>query len=124
MSKPTPSQPQPLGTAEDEIQNPKFAASTLDFLLIELVPTVQRTTEQALEREQKLVDEYKRSRICDGEGARDQGRDGDGEKEGEAEKEVAMTSLGFPLATSETREAMQSRLDAMGYRVGQGLVER
>ncbi|KAK4569823.1 hypothetical protein LTR86_002792 [Recurvomyces mirabilis] len=42
-------------------------------------------------------------------------------KDGE---ERATTSLGFPVMSEETRERVFWRLDGMGYRVGQGLVER
>lgn len=118
MSRPTP-QPNPAGP-DDDLQNPKFAASTLDFLLIEIVPTVQRITEQALAREQKLVDEYKRSKIFNGSAETAPPR----EDWGKAVEDEAKTCLGFPVVTDPTREAMVSRLDAMGYRVGQGLVER
>ena len=118
MSKPPSAQPQPTG-ADDDIANPKFAASTLDFLLIEIVPTVQRMTEQALAREQKLIDEYKRSKILNGKA--DVPQDA---QNGATPPEQTTTCLGFPVVTPSTREAMQSRLDAMGYRVGQGLVER
>lgn len=120
MSKPTASQPQ--APADDDIQNPKFAASALDFLLIELVPTIQRITEQALAREQKVIDEYRRSKIFNGGNATTTAEGAAAGEEQESEK--TMTSLGFPVVTPSTREAMQSRLDAMGYRVGQGLVER
>ena len=117
MSKPT-SQPAP--GADDDVQNPKFAASTLDFLLIEIVPTIQRITEQALAREQKLIDEYKRSKIFNGIAPQEEKVKG----EKAAAEKPATTCLGFPVVTDQTREAMHSRLDAMGYRVGQGLVER
>ncbi|TKA79993.1 hypothetical protein B0A55_02103 [Friedmanniomyces simplex] len=35
-----------------------------------------------------------------------------------------ITSLGFPVMSEQTRESVFWRLDGMGYRVGQGLVER
>ncbi|KAK1074315.1 hypothetical protein LTR12_002193 [Friedmanniomyces endolithicus] len=35
-----------------------------------------------------------------------------------------VTSLGFPVMSEKTRESVFWRLDGMGYRVGQGLVER
>lgn len=123
MSKPTASQSQGQSAADDDILNPKCAAATLDFLLIELVPTIQRITEQALAREQKLIDEYKRSKIFNGSSDGASGEESTSGQDGGGEAK-AMTSIGFPVVPDSTREAMQSRLDAMGYRVGQGLVER
>ena len=129
MSKPSPSQP-----SEDEIQNPKFSSSTLDFLLIELVPLAQRITEQVHALEQALIDEYKRSKIFNDtnnapNGIRSSSQGGSTAvtaatmgKDGTAGEVV--TSLGFPAASDETKEAMFWRLDGLGYRVGQGLVER
>lgn len=126
----------------DDIHNPKFAASTLDFLLIELVPLVQRVTEQAQAREQLLRDEYRRSKILSStsdETTTPRDQDGDTEatkaesKAGGKTKDGAvaapadtrpMTSLGIPATTSATQDAMHARLDALGYRVGQGLAER
>lgn len=118
MSRTSSTNPQP--PPDDDIQNPKVAASTLDFLLIELVPTVQRLAEQTLAREQRLVDEYKRSKVLNGDTAAGQ----EGGAGNEEKDEPIITTLGFPLATDTTREAMHNRLDGMGYRVGQGLVER
>ncbi len=137
MSKSTP---QPAIDIDD-IHNPKFAASTLDFLLIELVPLVQRVTEQAQAREQLLRDEYRRSKILsrtsddtttagDQHGATEatteDNKAGDTKKDGAlaAADTRPLTSLGIPATTSATQDAMHARLDALGYRVGQGLAER
>ncbi|KAK5166298.1 uncharacterized protein LTR77_008559 [Saxophila tyrrhenica] len=134
MSKTGPQQP--IDT--DDIQNPKFAASTLDFLLIELVPLVQRVTEQAEARAQALRDEYRRSQILsqpsDSASASDDGAkkatesdSKDAEKNGKVVargEERPLTSLGIPATTPTTQEAMFARLDMLGYRVGQGLAER
>lgn len=43
---------------------------------------------------------------------------------GGGEENAKMTSLGFPVMGESTREGVLWRLDGMGYRVGQGLVER
>ena len=43
---------------------------------------------------------------------------------GGGEEGAKMTSLGFPVMGESTREGVLWRLDGMGYRVGQGLVER
>lgn len=134
MSKP---QSQPT---DDDILNPKVASSCLDFLLIELVPLVQRVTDQLQAREQALIDEYRRSKIFhkssnrnsvqstkDGEaGAQSIVLDGDARKQDERNGEVEenMTILGFPEVKDASRDALYYRLDSIGYRVGQGLVER
>ena len=134
MSKLPQSQP-----IDDVIQNPKFASSALDFLLIELVPLAQRVTEQLQAREQALIDEYKRSKIFNssraagnrgnlqttgdfGTSTVTDGTSVNGPTQGAAGENI--TSLGFPGVGDETREAMFWRLDGLGYRVGQGLVER
>ena len=134
MSKPQ----QPL---DDDILNPKVNASALDFLLIELVPLAQRITEQILAREQALIDEYKRSKIFNTSaktnsttnGIAQPSRDGappttvtDGSVQDSTTGSAGegITSLGFHAVDDEAREGMFWRLDGLGYRVGQGLVER
>ncbi|KAK5121919.1 hypothetical protein LTR85_004491 [Meristemomyces frigidus] len=136
---------------DDDTLNPKVAASALDFLLIELVPLAQRITEQLHAREQALIDEYKRSRIfnrtaskapaghksqtsgdesnagntnvtvTDGSLGKDSASGATG---AEAAQAGSITSLGFPAMDESTREGVFFRLDGLGYRVGQGLVER
>jgi len=140
--------PQP--PVDDDLLNPKIAASALDFLLIELVPLAQRLTEQLLARDQALRDEYKRSRLFNQTASRapagtasqtqtQQSRSQDGAESaggggggvsgkdvsgGDAPQRSSMTSLGFPAMDEATREGVFWRLDGLGYRVGQGLVER
>ncbi len=151
MSRPTQPQPQP---DDDDPLNPKVAASALDFLLIELVPLAQRITEQLHAREQALQEEYRRSRTFNqtasktlvgsqqgqkksqgGDGEERQGMvgvsaDGSSAAAGTSGGDVSgaegsgVTSLGFPVMSEKTRESVYWRLDGMGYRVGQGLVER
>lgn len=136
MSKPQP----PLDT--DDALNPKFNASALDFLLIELVPLAQRVTEQLQTREQVLIDEYKRSKIFNRESrTKDNSNDAQDNKvngaqttntitDGAVKDSAApaasenITTLGFPAVNEETREGILWRLDGLGYRVGQGIVER
>lgn len=132
MSKPT-SQP----TSEDAL-NPMVASSCLDFLLIELVPLVQRVTDQLQAREQALIDEYRRSKIfskssnrnsiqsrTDGDaGTQSIVVDGDVKSKSNEAQEEDLTILGFPEVKDNARDAMFYRLDGLGYRVGQGLVER
>jgi len=146
MSRPTQTQPLP---DDDDPLNPKVAASALDFLLIELVPLAQRITEQLHAREQALQEEYRRSRTFnqtasktlvgsqqsqkksqDGDGVEGQGAvgvsaDGSSAAAGTGGGEGSgVTSLGFPVMSEKTRESVFWRLDGIGYRVGQGLVER
>ncbi|KAK4957295.1 hypothetical protein LTR10_005255 [Elasticomyces elasticus] len=138
MSRPAQAPP------EDDPLNPKVSASALDFLLIELVPLAQRITEQLHEREQALVEEYKRSRIFNRTASKTpvgyQQKDGSardvvdtegsitttavGRMEESGAGESGVTTLGFPVMSEKTRESVFWRLDGMGYRVGQGLVER
>lgn len=134
MSKATATQP-----PDDDILNPKAASSCLDFLLIELVPLVQRVTNQLQAREQALIDEYQRSKIFHKTSNRNSAvsqKDGEAEPQsmiidGEATRqdttargEDETTVLGFPAVQDSESEAMFYRLDSIGYRVGQGLVER
>lgn len=129
MSKLSPS----LDT--DDAQNPKANAAALDFLLIELVPLAQRITEQVQAREKALMEEYRRSKIftnntassSSDKTASTSAKDGtetasppSAAKDAKAE----VTSIGFPIVDEQAREGMFWRLDSLGYRVGQGLVER
>lgn len=140
---------QQLQQEPDDPLNPKFAASTLDFLLIELVPLAQRITEQLHAREQALLEEYKRSRIFNrgkrasvaaektpqvntvehGASVTAVATDGSvkssvSDSAGAQSTFGGMTCLGFPVMDERTREGVFWRLDGLGYRVGQGLVER
>ena len=117
--------------------DPTVAASCLDFLLIELVPLAQRITEQLHARDQALRNEYKRSQIF-----HDQpppptptaatAEDGDGANTVKTATFTDVGSMGGAPTDNtaaggvdeETRDAVFWRLDGLGYRVGQGLVER
>ena len=134
------SRPAPLPATDDDPANAQAAASAFDLLLLELVPLAQRISEQVLAREQALLDEYRKSRLFNrtapkapakthGEGKEraetgvsPEKRDG-GEKQEEGDG-VGMTTLGFPVMGGRCRERVHWRLDNMGYRVGQGMVER
>ena len=50
--------------------------------------------------------------------------DGDARREDTDGQNEEMSILGFPEVKENAREAMLYRLDGLGYRVGQGLVER
>ena len=135
------SKAQPPTTDTDDFLNPKVNASALDFLLIELVPLAQRITEQVLAREQALIDEYRQSRIFNHESraqtygaqtsedsnpreAKASARDRSTKDAATGKPVEPTTSLGFSPVSEEAREGIFWRLDRMGYRVGQGLVER
>ncbi|KAK3717763.1 hypothetical protein LTR37_005534 [Vermiconidia calcicola] len=134
MSTTKANQPQFQSIDTDDAHAPKFAASALDFLLIELVPLAQRITEQVQARDQALIDEYRRSKVFNGsnndtttptmtEAASEEPKKKP-KKGAKPEPTEPTTTLGFPPTTPQTRETMFWRLDSLGYRVGQGLVER
>lgn len=131
MSRPLPSPTPPT--------DPTLSASCLDFLLIELVPLAQRITDHLHARDQALREEYKRSQIfhdrpavaasaAAGTGA---GKEG-GEKASNVTDVASVggaptdntTNTAAGGVDDETRDAVFWRLDGLGYRVGQGLVER
>lgn len=145
MSRPTPTD-QTLSPSD-----PTLAASCLDFLLIELVPLAQRITDQLAARDAALREEYKRSQIFHDQppppstattGGSSSGNDGESDRNGNNGVEVKTTTTTFTDVGSvggaptdntttaaggvddETRDAVFWRLDGLGYRVGQGLVER
>jgi len=99
--------------------DPALAASCLDFLLIELVPLAQRITDQLHARDQALKADFKRSQIFSKQTPQDATT---------TDTTTASTTGATDTTTGglsdETKEAMFWRLDGMGYRVGQGLVER
>lgn len=117
--------------------DPTVAASCLDFLLIELVPLAQRITEQLHARDQALRNEYKRSQIFHDQPppsitAATATEDGDGTGTVKTATFTDVGSVGGAPTDNtaaggvddETRDAVFWRLDGLGYRVGQGLVER
>lgn len=141
------SRPAPTDTTVSP-SDPTLAASCLDFLLIELVPLAQRITDQLAARDAALREEYKRSQIFHDQpppppppssSAAASGTSGSGDG-GAGEVKTAATTFtdvgsvgGAPTDNTttaaggvddETRDAVFWRLDGLGYRVGQGLVER
>lgn len=139
------SRPAPTDTTISP-SDPTLAASCLDFLLIELVPLAQRITDQLAARDAALREEYKRSQIfhdqppppsaaAGGSGSGDgNGSGGTGEVKTAATTFTDVGSVGGAPTDNtttaaggvddETRDAVFWRLDGLGYRVGQGLVER
>ena len=141
MSRPAPGTDTTISPSD-----PTLAASCLDFLLIELVPLAQRITDQLAARDAALREEYKRSQIFhdqppppNSSTAVASGSGGEGDVNSGAEVKTAATAFtdvgsvgGAPTDNTtaaggvddETRDAVFWRLDGLGYRVGQGLVER
>jgi hypothetical protein len=123
--------------------DPTVAASCLDFLLIELVPLAQRITDQLAARDAALREEYKRSQIFHDQppppansSSSSSNTAGAEDSDGAGVKTATFTDVssvgGAPTDNTtaaggvddETRDAVFWRLDGLGYRVGQGLVER
>jgi len=138
------SRPAPTDTTISP-SDPTLAASCLDFLLIELVPLAQRITDQLAARDAALREEYKRSQIFHDQPPAPPNNStaagtGSGDGSGAGEVKTAATTFtdvgsvgGAPTDNTttaaggvddETRDAVFWRLDGLGYRVGQGLVER
>jgi hypothetical protein len=130
------SRPNPADTTIPP-SDPTVAASCLDFLLIELVPLAQRITDQLAARDAALREEYKRSQIFhDQPPPTSSSAAGAEESDGVGVKTATFTDVssvgGAPTDNTtaaggvddETRDAVFWRLDGLGYRVGQGLVER
>lgn len=124
---------------DDDVLNPKVAVSCLDFLLIELVPLAQRMAEQLQAREEALLREFKQSKIFNNRdttqntGTAAEGASAAGARDStittaSSLAAVASTTVGGAANSSgmsdEIRDAVLWRLDNLGYRVGQGLVER
>lgn len=111
------------------LSDPTVSASCLDFLLIELVPLAQRIADQLHTRDQALRDEYKRSQIFHDQPG---GVSSTAENAAAAAAKADVASVGGAPTDNtaaggvdeETRDAVFWRLDGLGYRVGQGLVER
>jgi hypothetical protein len=133
MSRPQPTD-QTLSPTD-----PTVAASCLDFLLIELVPLAERITSQLHACDAALREEYKRSQIFHDQppppstSAAAGGEDGAGAVSSAVIMDGASSVGGAATDNStamgggvddETRDAVFWRLDGLGYRVGQGLVER
>ena len=88
--------------------------SCLDFLLIELVPLAHRTAADVTAREE----------ACTSGPARDEtaGQQQAGTAASSGKARIATTAAA--VDDDETREAAFYRLEKLGYRVGQGVVER
>lgn len=123
MSRPVPSPP----TQPD----PLLAASALDFLLIELVPLAQRIAEQHATRDRAQREDYARSQIFHDQPVQTPSAAAAASKPtvdtlsvGGAPTDNTTAAGGAGDVEEENRDAVFWRLDGMGYRVGQGLVER
>lgn len=124
---------------DDDVLNPKLAASCLDFLLIELVPLAYRITAELTAREEASMTAASRQHLYGTKTLPDRtsvlsgtttAADADQNASVVAGKssEVASGQGGAIGGSDEddeaVREAVFYRLDALGYRVGQGLTER
>jgi hypothetical protein len=96
--------------------------STLDFLLIELVPMAYRITTDLAAREETWM---QGSGPGSSSGAAKGGvSDADGASTTGARGEAASGVGGTNMDEEEAREAVFHRLEGLGYRVGLGVVER
>ena len=131
---------------EDDRQNPKLAASCLDFLLIELVPMAYRIATDLHLREEALMAAQLESQNINTDNSTSQQQqprktlpDRTSQISNSAEAGTTSTKNGGGGKTTttdqdggatgsiddeETRDAVFYKLDALGYRVGQGLAER
>lgn len=126
---------------EQETIDPVLATSCFDFLLIELVPLAQRMAERAHARDVAIREARKRNPLFDrptdnrssmvSSKSLAVGADDETAKAEDISSVVASapgtnadTTTLAGIAEDEVRDALFWRLDHMGYRVGQGLVER
>ncbi|KAK4457439.1 trafficking protein particle complex subunit 6B [Cladorrhinum samala] len=94
-----------------------LSSSSLDFLLIEMVPMAYRVTNQLASSSSAT------SSPSTGSDPTIQSQIQEGKKE-EQEREPPAASAAVVLDEEELRESVFFRLESIGYRVGQGLVER
>ena len=104
----------------------EVATSCLDFLLIELVPMAYRITADLAAKEQEYLNSSSSTATA-------QAAKKDAEKE-KADNDASSTVAGgtglrgggtaTAVDEEEAREAVFHRLEALGYRVGLGVVER
>jgi hypothetical protein len=95
--------------------------STLDFLLIELVPMAYRITTDLAAREETWM---RGSGEGSSSGAKGGATDADGASTSGGRGEAASGVGGTNMDEEEAREAVFHRLEGLGYRVGLGVVER
>lgn len=111
---------------EDERLNPKLAASCFDFLLIELVPMAYRVAAELAARDQALLSQHGHGNGQLFASSKTTARD----RTSLISSSADGTGIGARTGTEgevdedETSEAVFHKLDALGYRVGQGLIER
>lgn len=110
-----------------------LSSSCLDFLLIELVPLAYRVTQARDGDDAAAVAEAKKNRAAAGADASDDAlpdMSEDGGADQRASSTGATTAAGSMAGgkrfdeEDEELDAVHYRLETLGYRVGQGLVER
>lgn len=116
---------------DDDRVNPKVAASCFDFLLIELVPMAYRIAADLNEKEQAFTAQHAPRDSLPVMTLPDRTSQISSSVEGVGSTAARPTSTGGATGTDftgleddETRESVFYKLDTLGYRVGQGLVER
>lgn len=131
-----------MSAQQPEADNDKLAASCFDFLLIELVPLAYRMVADLHAKEEALLQQSRQTHdqhtsLSSTPSMRkslpdrtSQSQKSEGAASSSADKAVVGSLAGteMPAGThdddEETREAVFWRLEGLGYRVGQGLVER
>ncbi|PSK53064.1 Trafficking protein particle complex subunit 6B [Elsinoe australis] len=125
----------------DDATAPKLAASAFDLLLIELVPMAYRLQSDLAARESELVSQASLLHLFPAKGKNNSSKrkqivsgtsttDGAGKSStvagttAGAAGTVTTDAGGGEEEDEQVREAVFYRLDKLGYRVGQGLVER
>jgi hypothetical protein len=125
--------PQPAMPGGEDPNASYVAYSCFEFLLMELVPMAYRLAAEQAEREQVLLGKEQSPNIndtSDGTKAPDDilaARQKRQKWNEELAKGFGIGGIGGNVKgqeEEETRERVWQKLDALGYRVGQGLVER
>lgn len=123
-----------IAQVEQPPLDPVVATSCFEFLLIELVPLAQRMVERSHAREQAIRDEYKRSQLfhaslptraasTHADTTEAQTDNASSIPDSTRDTNADTTTLAGVVG-DEVRDSLLWKLDQMGYRVGQGLVER
>jgi hypothetical protein len=127
MAQNPPPTTDPSQTTYNDPTSTYVNTSTLDFLLIELVPMAYRITTDLAAREEEWMrgSGFGKNAVSGaGSGSALKGSDADGASTSGARGEAASGVGGTNMDEEEAREAVFHRLEGLGYRVGLGVVER